>query len=75
MTWTRHNCECGLEEHYRYERSDGAVVTRDHGNDGATIKKHWIGSTNFSDEQINPHKTAQSAMDKVDQLYPIHNEE
>lgn len=69
--WTEHQCLCGLGIHFRYERSDGAVVTRDHGHDGRTLKQHWIGTSNYMDEQIKPHKTAQSAMSKIDRLYPI----
>ena len=75
VSWSEHDCECGLGKHYRYERSDGGIVTRDHGSDGKTLKSHWIGSSNFWDEQINPHKTAQAAMDKVDKLYPIESDE
>ncbi|ACH64652.1 hypothetical protein ACTFQF_00440 [Aliivibrio fischeri] len=71
MSWTKLKCECGLGEHFRYERSDGGIVTRDHGCDGQTLKSNWIGSSEFLDEQIKPHKTAQAAMDKVDKLYPI----
>ena len=75
MAWIKCKCECGLGDHSRYERSDGGCVVRSHGCNGESLKPYWIGSSGFFDEQINPHKTAEAAMDKLDKLYPIKTEE
>lgn len=42
MAWASEVCECGLEpRHFRYERDDGASITREHcdlGNQGYQLK-------------------------------------
>lgn len=72
--WKKVACNCGLgEKHYRYDRADGGMVSRDHGRCGGDLKNHWIGTGSAMEDQIHPHKSPDSAMRKVDLLFPLNN--
>lgn len=70
--WIEKPCQCEIgDPHFRYERIDCGTVCRDHSRCGTVLKSHWIGYGQYTNQEINPHKTALGAIVKLDKLYPV----
>ncbi|MGI0120306.1 hypothetical protein [Zooshikella sp. RANM57] len=72
MTWKKTICQCGLgDPHYMYTRSDQASVTLCHGMKGDKLSKTFIGFGPYGVDEIRGFRSAERAMHKVDEMFPI----